>query len=196
MATYLQTGGAISMSDINGVFGRGTSLSNYLGTSYYTVSGGPFTFPGGPISFNNFYGTGPDANISISLASLGSFFGAEDNYTGSNVQGELDFNTDGTWNWYGVTNYANGSWATPNSGGIGSSYWIRFTRTAFSDGLYAYATASTGWMQLSSIRSIIVGTPLPGTITSEYTIEISSSSSGSPVLATNSNLEIDVTVNA
>jgi hypothetical protein len=147
---------------------------------------------GTTISMSNLQGK---SNITISLASLGSFFEAVDQYSGSNIQGELDFNTNGTWNWYGNTNYANGSWATPNSGGIGSSYWIRFTRTYFSDGLYAYATASTGWMQLSSVRSIIVGTPLPGTIVSVYTIEISSSSGGSPVLATNSGLEIDVTVN-
>jgi hypothetical protein len=195
MATFLQTSGAISMSDINSVFGRGNNLNAYRGTTYYTASTGPNTFSSGAISFSNFYGTGPTANISISLASLGSFFGAEGNYSGSNIQGELDFNTNGTWNWYGESNYASGSWATPNSGGIGSSYWIRFTRTSFSDGLYAYATASTGWMQLSSVRSIIVGTPLPGTIYSTYTIEISSSSGGSPVLATNSGLDIDVTVN-
>jgi hypothetical protein len=182
------------MSEINGVFSRGTNLNAYRGTTYYTVSTGPNTFSSGAISFNDFFGTGPDANITISLASLGSFFGAVGPETGSNLEGQLDFNTNGTWNWYGITNYSNGSWATPNSGGIGSNYWIRFTRTFFTDGLFAYATASTGWMQLSSIRSIVVGTPLPGTQYAVYTIEVSSSSGGSPVLATNSGLEISVTV--
>jgi hypothetical protein len=45
------------MSQINTEFGRGNNLNSYRGTTYYTSSGGPFTFPSGAISFSNFYGT-------------------------------------------------------------------------------------------------------------------------------------------
>jgi hypothetical protein len=53
----LPSSGALSMSAINAEFGRGNNLNSYRGTQYYTSSAGPFTFPSGTISFNNFYGT-------------------------------------------------------------------------------------------------------------------------------------------
>jgi len=62
MATYLPSSGAISINDINTLFGRGANLGAYRGTTYYTSSAGPFTFSAGAISMNNFYGTGPTAN--------------------------------------------------------------------------------------------------------------------------------------
>jgi hypothetical protein len=64
MATFLQSSGAISISDINSVFGRGNNLNAYRGTTYYTVAGGgtASSFSGGAISMNSFYGTGPSPN--------------------------------------------------------------------------------------------------------------------------------------
>lgn len=62
MATYLPGSGAISINDINTLFGRGNNLNAYRGTQYYTSSAGPFTFSSGAIAMNNFYGTGPQAN--------------------------------------------------------------------------------------------------------------------------------------
>lgn len=62
MATYLPGSGALSINDINTLFGRGNNLNAYRGTTYYTSSSGPFTFPSGSISMSNFYGTGPQAN--------------------------------------------------------------------------------------------------------------------------------------
>lgn len=62
MATYLPGSGAISINDINTLFGRGNNLNAYRGTQYYTSSAGPFTFSSGAISMSSFYGTGPNAN--------------------------------------------------------------------------------------------------------------------------------------
>lgn len=62
MATYLPSSGALSISAINSVFGRGNNLNAYRGTTYYTSSAGPYTFSSGAISMSSFYGTGPDAN--------------------------------------------------------------------------------------------------------------------------------------
>lgn len=53
----LPSSGPLSMSQINAEFGRGNNLNSYRGTTYYTSSGGPFTFPTGAISFSDFYGT-------------------------------------------------------------------------------------------------------------------------------------------
>lgn len=69
MATYLPGSGALSISAINSVFGRGNNLNSYRGTTYYTSSSGPFTFSSGAISMSSFYGTGPSANtFSFSIA--------------------------------------------------------------------------------------------------------------------------------
>ena len=62
MATYLPGSGAISINDINGLFGRGNDLNSYRGTTYYTSTAGPFTFSSGAIDMNGFHGTGPIAN--------------------------------------------------------------------------------------------------------------------------------------
>ena len=62
MATYLPGSGAISLNDINTVFGRGNNLNSYRGTTYYTSTAGPFTFSSGAIDMNSFHGTGPIAN--------------------------------------------------------------------------------------------------------------------------------------
>ena len=67
MATYYPSSGAIDLNSVNTLFGRGHAMSNYAGTTYYTSSGGPFTFPSSNFAFSAFYGTGPTANrVSIS----------------------------------------------------------------------------------------------------------------------------------
>ena len=87
MATYLPGSGAISISDINGLFGRGNDLNSYRGTTYYTSTAGPFTFSSGAIDMNGFHGTGPTANrvaisytfssntadASLNVASIGGY---------------------------------------------------------------------------------------------------------------------------
>jgi hypothetical protein len=53
----LPASGTISLNAINNEFGRGLNVNAYRGTSYYTSSGGPFTFSSGALAFNNFYVT-------------------------------------------------------------------------------------------------------------------------------------------
>jgi hypothetical protein len=53
----LPASGTLTMAQINAEFGRGNNLNSYRGTTYYTSSGGPFTFSSGALSFSNFYGT-------------------------------------------------------------------------------------------------------------------------------------------
>jgi hypothetical protein len=65
----LPSSGTITMAQINAEFGRGNNLNAYRGTTYYTSSGGPFTFSSGALSFSNFYGTtatSPSFSFSIS----------------------------------------------------------------------------------------------------------------------------------
>ena len=72
MATFLPSSGAISINDINTVFGLGNNLNAYRGTTYYTASAGPFTFSSGALSMNAFYGTGPVANATYITATGGT----------------------------------------------------------------------------------------------------------------------------
>jgi hypothetical protein len=58
------------MAQINAEFGRGNNLNAYRGTTYYTSSGGPFTFSSGAISFSDFYGTQVNSpSFSFTIAS-------------------------------------------------------------------------------------------------------------------------------
>jgi hypothetical protein len=202
MATFLQTSGAIAMSDINSVFGRGNSLSNYTGTQYYTASGGPYTFPGGPISFNNFYGTGPSSNVSFTVGYTSNFtngYIVDTVYpTGAPGGAGIRWNANGTMDYYDYSfGYASlgERWGSPATSGIGSGYWIRFTRTGTSGASGAnYSTASTGWLQLNSGREVTVyKNPGFSGMGATYTVEISSSSSGSPVLSTRTGIGILMT---
>lgn len=73
MPTYLQTSGAISLNDIDGVFGYGTDLNSYRGQAWYTASGTSGTFSSSNIDFAEFYGTGPTAPYSLSYVTASAF---------------------------------------------------------------------------------------------------------------------------
>jgi hypothetical protein len=88
----LQSSGAISMSQINAEFGRGNNLNSYRGTTYYTSSAGPFTFPSGTIAFSDFYGTqaaAPSTSHSVTEASSGSYLGYANNSSFPGVFGSM-----------------------------------------------------------------------------------------------------------
>ena len=189
MAGYLQSSGAISMSQINSVFdGRGNNLNAYRGTTWYTAAGGSGTFSSGAISFNDFYNKGPSAAITVSLASITNNqpFEALPYSPGEPSEALLDFLPDGTWNSFLTAgNSGAGNWATPTTGGIGASYWIRFTRTALNGGgALNPTTGSTGWLQLSITRNIsVLRSSGPGVTSAQYTIEIATNSSGTNIVA-------------
>jgi hypothetical protein len=175
------------MSTINSVFdGRGNNLNAYRGTTWYTAAGGSGTFSSGAISFNDFYNKGPSPAVTISLASLnGAYLVGSPSFSGEAYSVDLYFNTNGTWNFYGFAAAgSSGNWASPTTTGIGSSYWIRVTRTFFSGGLFNSATGSTGWLQLSSAQIITVTTGGYDGSGADYTVQIATDSGGSNIVAT------------
>lgn len=71
MAGYLQSSGAIDLSQINSVFdGRGLNLNAYRGTTWFTSAGGSGTFSSSAIAFGDFYSKGPSsASFSFTISS-------------------------------------------------------------------------------------------------------------------------------
>ena len=197
MAT-LQSSGAISISQINAEFGRGNNLNAYRGTTWYTDAGGSGTFSSGAISMNAFYGkrATPAFTVAYSGGFANGFFLDDVFYSAGAPAGcGIRWNANGTMDQYGYSfGYASlgETWGNPTTSGIGSNYWIRFTRTAYGGfGAAAASTASTGWLQLTSPgREITIYQDSASQITAEYTVEISSSSSGSPVLTTRTGITI------
>lgn len=76
MASFVQSSGSISMSDINAVFGLGNSLGNYLGVRWFKADASTGTFSTINLSMDDFYGKGPVSGIpggSQTFTSSGSF---------------------------------------------------------------------------------------------------------------------------
>lgn len=107
------------------------------------------------------------------------------------AESRLDLFSDGTWG-VSITNGGtvdSGNWATPTTAGVGTNYWVRFTKgTQSGDTLNTGATATTGWLQLNAQRTCLVfanDSIQARTIeVNPYTVEISSSSGGTPVVST------------
>ena len=200
MAGYLPGALPISLQQINTVFeGRGLNLFAYRGTQWYTAAGGSGTFPSPTISFSDFYNKGPNPAITISLASIaaGTPFAAEQFTPGEPCSAELSFNSNGTWNFYAEELApSSGNWATPTTAGVGTGYWIQWTRTAFSGGPGNTASATSGWQQLSTAQNILVynsGTVL--TVSAQYTINIATDSAGVNIVATAPFIQVTATAN-
>lgn len=195
MAGYLPSSGSLAMSTINSTFdGRGQNLNAYRGTAWYTAAGGSGTFSSGAISFNDFYNKGPSPAITISLGSVtaNAPFEGQAPAPGEPAYATLYFNSNGTWSADLDANIGvSDNWADPTTTGVGSSYWIRFTRSYFSGGFGNTATPTTGWLQLNTTRDITVYNSGTNSIVSaQYTIEISTNSAGTNIVATASAIDV------
>jgi hypothetical protein len=186
------TSGSLNRS-INIELGRAAgATSNLNETALRTLAGIPTS--GSTISLASFFGK---SNFTVGYNSSWIYNGAvfDDVYDSSVSEpgaSGLRWQTNGTMDQF---NYSTGysalgaGWGAPTTTGIGSNYWIRFTRTATnsfgSPTAAAQSTASTGWLQLNFNREIYIDrSPGQNFFGATYTIEISSSSSGSPVLST------------
>jgi hypothetical protein len=129
--------------------------------------------------------------ITISLAGLTGVYGIA--YPGNTAFSELIFNSNGTIQ-AGTSNdgtQSAGNWASPTTTGIGSSYWVRFTETASSGaGQTVYGSARGVWHQISSTLYFGVSRTANGGGYRTYTVEISSNSAGSNIVATKTGIEL------
>ena len=149
-------------------------------------------------SINLELGLAATANSSLNqtnFRSLAGVYGIA--YPGQTAYAELIFNPNGSIQ-YGTSDGGiggAGSWATPNTAGIGSSYWIRFTQTATSGGpITAYGSARGVWIQMSSVLYFGVSRTANGTGYFTYTVQIASDSGGSNIVATATNIELSAEI--
>ena len=181
----LNMGGTSSPVSVNFELGRASPYQQTVSMNDTNVRilAGVSGTSGASWSMNSLYSK---TNVVISLSTLNgttlASFPYSDNESYSTT---LTFQTNGPWDFDG---YAGGtysdSWGSPTTTGIGTYYWVRWTRTFFSGGSGNSATASSGWQQLSTARTITVTTGGTTAPSADYTIELSTSSTGSPVVAT------------
>jgi hypothetical protein len=188
------SGNTISLSQVNTELGRSATATidmNDSGVrSLFQKTGSGTT-----ISMSDGWGK---ANFTVAYSSgFGNGYFIDDVFysAGAPAGAGIRWNTNGTMDQYGYSfgyQSLGQTWGNPTTSGIGSNYWIRFTRTATGGfGAAAASTASTGWLQLTSPgREITIYQDSANQITAEYTVEISSSSSGSPVLTTRTGITI------
>jgi hypothetical protein len=123
---------------------------------------------------SSFYGSsyGPTAGVYLTLYNSGAFAIIDQNAVSL---------TDGAPNHaYWISGAVN----------PGNSYWVRFTQTA----VFGYTTSpSTGWLWLQADQTIYVDNAYNGTTDSTYTIEISTNSSGTNIVATSTGVFLSAT---
>jgi hypothetical protein len=173
---------------INIELGRAAgATSNLNETALRTLAG----VSSGAISLANFY---DKSNITFSLASLIDIVGTAN--PGDTAFAEHRFETNGTMTYGTNSTFSTsmGNWASPTTTGIGSSYWIRFTQTS-SGGVSTETGSSRGvWHQLSSQRIFGLSKVNNGFAFRIYTVEISSDSGGSTIVASKTGVRIDVEI--
>lgn len=182
--TLPAAGNPIAISQINTEFSLGNSLSAYRGVTWWTDAGATGTFDSTNLDMSEFYSKRVNSPFTPSLSQLQSV--TITSAGGQGTQCILYMNSDGTWYVDGYEGIiATGNWGTPTTAGIGSSYWVRFTRT-YQDtpSASSSSTASTGWLQLSSNRTVTVTNGSNGGVFGAiYTIEISTNSGGTVIVA-------------
>ena len=188
----MSIGGSTSTRSINLELSRAAGATSSLGeTALRNLAG----VASGAISISNFYGK---SAITVSLGSVttNSPFDANGFNEASPVYCSLDFYSDGTWYAYLEANLSvSDNWAVPTTTGIGASYWIRFTRTAFSGGFGNSARATSGWLQLNSTQGCWVQNGgITTSASAQYTIEIATDSAGSNIIATASFISLSATL--
>jgi hypothetical protein len=178
---------SISLGQVNTELGRSATATIDMNDSAVRSL---FGRPGSGTQISMSDGRGKSA-ITISLAGLTSVFGTA--YPGNTAYAELIFNSNGTIQ-AGTSDIgiqSAGNWASPTTTGIGSSYWVRFTETASSGaGQTVYGSARGVWHQISSTLYFGVSRTANGGGYRTYTVEISSNSGGSNIVATKTGIEL------
>ena len=179
------SGNTISLSQVNTELGRSATaninMNDSAVRSLFGVGGSGTT-----ISMSS--GFGKSART-FSLASVVDVDGTA--FPPDTAYAEWVFYADGTMGYFssGIGG-SMGNWTTPTTAGIGSSYWIRVTET-YSTGSFTITGSGRGsWNQLNVARYFGISRNLGGYGQSINTIEISTNSSGTNIVATRTGMNL------
>lgn len=178
------SGNSISLSQVNVELGRSATATISMDESAVRSLFGK-AGSGTTISMSDGFGK---SSITISLASVEGLYGNAE--PGQTAYAEYGFFSDGDV--IGYTSYINtsASWATPTTTGLGANYWIRFTQTSSISTTTLTGSGTGVWLQLNAVRSIGVTKNTNGYGSRTFTIEISTNSSGTNIVATKTGVEI------
>lgn len=178
----MSIGGTTANRSINVELGLSATANSSLNQANFRSLAGVAS---GQISMSDFWG-----KSAISLASVTGVYG--DILNAGTAFASLTFYSDGSIGY--ANNDGSGSMGRWGGTGIGASYWIRFTQTSSYGASTETGSARGSWLQLSTNRTYGVQRSVGGAGGRFYTIQIASDSGGANIVATTTNIGLEVEV--
>jgi hypothetical protein len=193
---FIAIGGTATNRSINLELGRAQNATSALGESALRTLAG---VPSGPVVLPvDFWGK---SSRTFSLAGMTGMFGDNPQFTPGNTYCYYTFYTDGDLLGFASPSgpaVVNTDWTLPITGGIGSSYWVRWTIVSSSITVPFSKVGTDGtWQQLSAARTFGLesgNNNVLGTSEIESYFQIASDSAGTNIVATSSTFFLNIEI--
>jgi hypothetical protein len=193
---FIAIGGTATNRSINLELGRAQNATSSLGESALRTLAG---VPSGPVVLPvDFWGK---SNRTFSLAGVTGLYGAQIQGSPGNCFAYYQFATDGDLLGFAAPSggaVTDTDWTLPITGGIGSSYWVRWTIVGSSGtGVFTKIGTDGTWQQLSTARAFGLQTSNNNTVVyRDYDcyFEISSNSAGTNIVASSPTVNLAIEV--
>jgi hypothetical protein len=193
---FIAIGGTATNRSINLELGRAQNATSSLGESALRTLAG---VPSGPVVLPvDFWGK---SSSTFSLAGMTGMYGSNAQFTPGNTYCYYTFYTDGDLLGFASPSgpaVVNTDWTLPITGGIGSSYWVRWTIVSSSITAPFSKVGTDGtWQQLSTARTFGLesgNNNTTGVSQIESYFQIASDSSGTNIVAGSSTFFLDIEI--
>jgi hypothetical protein len=193
---FIAIGGTATNRSINLELGRAQNATSSLGESALRTLAG---VPSGPVVLPvDFWGK---SSRTFSLAGMTGMYGSNVQFAAGNTYCYYTFYTDGDLLGFASPSGSaavNTDWTLPITGGIGSSYWVRWTIVSSSISAPFSQVGTDGtWQQLSTGLNFGLqsgNNNTTGVSQIESYFQIASDSSGTNIVATSSTFFLDIEI--